>query len=179
MEGMIRVGDFAKKVGCTNQNIYKHLRTYAKELEGHVYEARRGKVLDEYAQEFIRSVMYPKELGEPSLVEEINSLRQQLFLASQETAKLVKEKTVLEAERDKALLDAGENQRLLQASTEDLTEAREEAQKALQEAAEAAEREKATLAALEAEKAENEALKAKYDALKKRNLLDRILNRGV
>lgn len=176
---MIRVRDFAKEVGCTPQNIYLHLKNYATELEGHTAKDRRGTLLDEYAQEFIRGVMYPKELGDNALMAEVNDLRGKLFVATQEVARLTTENTVLAGERDRALLDAGEQQRLLQASSEDLAAAREEAQKAIQEATEAAEREKATLAALEAEKAENEALKAKYDALKKRNLLDRIFNRGV
>lgn len=193
MNGPIRVSDYAKMVGCTNQNIYKHLRNYAKELEGHVHETRRGKVLDEYAQEFLRSVMYPKELGDASLVEEINDLRRQLFLASQETTRLLKEVTVLTGERDKALLDAGEQQRLLEASTADLAAAKADAQAALREAAAVAERERltqealqeateranATQNALDVEKTENEALRAKIEALESRTFLQRLFNLGV
>lgn len=117
-ERLIRVRDFADNCGCTPQNIYLHLKNYAQELEGHTIQGkgRQGILLDEYAQEFLRSIMYPKELTDSAVAQEIEQLRKALALASQENARLLARALSAEAERDKALLDAGENQRLLMAS---------------------------------------------------------------
>lgn len=116
---LIRVSDFARKVGCSPQNIYKHVRNYAAELEGHLHGSRRGLLLDEYAQEFIRGVMYPKEVsGDTALREELEQLRSALFAASQENSRLAVALAQTEGERDKALLEAGQLQKLLTASQE-------------------------------------------------------------
>lgn len=120
-EGMIRVRDFAKNCGCTPQNIYGHLKTYAVELEGHTFQGkgRQGVLLDEYAQDFIRSVMYPKEISaDNELQRQIEELRTALFRASQETQKMAVTLAQTEGERDKALLEAGQMQTLLTASQE-------------------------------------------------------------
>ncbi len=117
-ERLIRVRDFAENCGCTPQNIYLHLKNYSQELDGHTIQGkgRQGILLDEYAQEFLRSVMYPKELTDSAVAQEIEQLRKALALASQENARLLARALSAEAERDKALLDVGENQRLLMAS---------------------------------------------------------------
>lgn len=119
-EGLIRVRDFAKACGCTPQNIYGHLKTYAAELEGHTHQGkgRQGVFLDEYAQEFLRSVMYPKELGDNALMEEINMLRAQLLQMGVENTRLASKLASTEGERDRALLDAGQYQKALTASQE-------------------------------------------------------------
>lgn len=124
---LIRVRDFAESCGCTPQNIYLHLKNYAQELEGHTVQGkgRQGILLDAVAQDFLRSVMYPKELGENPTAQENEKLRVALAQALQENARLLARAISAEGERDKALLDAGEHQRLLMAS-----QAAQEAQEA-------------------------------------------------
>ena len=166
-EGLIRVRDFAQACGCTPQNIYGHLKTYAAELEGHTHQGRgrQGVLLDEFAQDFLRSVMYPKELGDNALMDEINQLRQDLVQASQENSRLAVRLAATESERDRALLDAGQYQKALTASQEaeeakaaELAEAKEDAEKLRNKLQAAEDREKALMG---------------------RGLLARILNKGV
>lgn len=119
-KGLIRVRDFAQACGCTPQNIYGHLKTYAADLEGHTFQGkgRQGVLLDEFAQDFLRSVMYPKELGDNALMEEINMLRGQLLQMGVENTRLASKLAATEGERDRALLDAGQFQKALTASQE-------------------------------------------------------------
>lgn len=120
-ETLIRVRDFAQRCGCTPQNIYGHLKTYAAELEGHTHQGRgrQGIYLDPYACEFLRSVMYPKEVTDNALMDEINQLRQELMQAGMEITKLSTKLVNVEAERDRALLDAGNFHKQLKAAREE------------------------------------------------------------
>lgn len=135
---LMRVRDFAQRCGCTPQNVYGHLRTYAEDLAGHTYQGRgrQGVLLDDYAQEFLRSVMTPREVADSALMDEINMLRGELLKAGMTNASLATKLANVEAERDRALLDAGQFQKQLTASREE-EEARklelEEAQFKLQE----------------------------------------------
>lgn len=52
-EGAVTVKQLADRLGCTNKNIYLHIKKNAKELEGHIYKKNRFWRLDEYAQNFI------------------------------------------------------------------------------------------------------------------------------
>lgn len=137
-EGLIRVRDFAQACGCTPQNIYGHLKTYAAELEGHTHQGRgrQGVLLDEFAQDFLRSVMYPKELGDNVLAEEIEKLRAQVLQLGLKNTELSSRLALTEGERDKAVYEAGHYQRALAASKEAeeakdaaLVEAKDEADK--------------------------------------------------
>lgn len=121
---LIRVRDFAKQCGCTPQNVYLHLKNYAKELDGHVITGpgRTGALLDDFAQDLIRSRMYPKELSDDAATKEINRLRAAVTAAAQERADLYKQISTIEHERDNALKLAGENQLLLDANTQELKE---------------------------------------------------------
>lgn len=146
-EGLIRVREFADECGCTPQNIYLHLKNYAAELEGHTYKGRRGILLDAYAQDFIRQAMYPKELSTDNSVqklqEEVAELRGALFQANRQGMELAAKLAATEGERDRALIDAGQYQKLLSESTKE-KEAREkelaDARQQAQEEAEKAER---------------------------------------
>lgn len=119
-EKLIKIRDFAEANGCTPQNIYLHLKTYAQELEGHLIKGkgRQGVLLDEFAQDFLKSVMYPKELGENITAQENEKLRAALAQALQENARLLSRALTAEHERDQAMLREGESQRLLTASQE-------------------------------------------------------------
>lgn len=136
----IRVREFAEKCGCSPQNVYLHLKNHAEELEGHLLKDRRGTLLDDYAQDFIRQAMYPKELSADNSVqkleEQVAELRTALFTAGQENLKLSSKLLETEGERDRALLDAGQYQKLLKASEEaeeakerELEDLRKDAQK--------------------------------------------------
>lgn len=160
-EVLIRVRDFAKNCGCTPQNIYGHLKTYATELEGHTFQGkgRQGVLLDGYAQDFIRSVMYPKEVSaDTELQQQVEELRTALFHASQESQRLAVTLAQTEGERDKAMLEAGQLQRLLVAS--------EEAEKAR----------KAEVAELREQLQQAD---ARYAATMKRGLWARLTNKEV
>ena len=117
---LMKVRDFALLSGCTPQNVYGHLRTYAEELEGHLVKGkgRQGIYLDEFAQDFVRSVMYPKDLAPAAAAEEIEALRQQLLQLGLANTELASKLARTEGERDKAMLEAGESQRLLLVSRE-------------------------------------------------------------
>lgn len=169
---MIRVKEFADKVGCSPQNIYLHLKNYAAELEGHTEKGRRGILLDEYACEFIRGVMYPKEISaDNEVMEEVNRLRAQLLQMGMENAHLAAKLASVEGERDRAMLEAGQYQKALTASTQEL----EDAQQAAQQAAEDAENLRERLAAEEAVRAEAE---SQIAALKGRNIWQRLTRKG-
>lgn len=178
-EGMIRVRDFAKNCGCTPQNIYGHLKTYAVELEGHTFQGkgRQGVLLDEYAQDFIRSVMYPKEVSvDNELQRQIEELRTALFRASQETQKMAVALAKTEGERDKAVLEAGQMQKLLTASEEARTAELQQASEALEQMRkEAFQR----LEEAEAAQAREDELQRKYDAMMRRGFWARLTNKEV
>ena len=179
-EGLIRVRDFAQRCGCTPQNIYGHLKTYARELDGHTFQGkgRQGVLLDAYAQDFLRSIMYPKELADNVLAEKIAMLQAELLQMGMKNTELAARLATTEGQRDKALLEAGHFQKALMASEEaeaarkaELEEAHQEAAGARQEAQEAQDKAKAAQEALEAAQAQLEALKA-------RSWLDRLLRKG-
>lgn len=137
VEAPIRVREFAKNCGCTPQNIYGHLKTYAADLEGHTFQGkgRQGVLLDGYAQDFLRSVMYPKEIADNALMDEINELRAQVLQLGVKNTELSSKLALTEGERDKAVYEAGYYQRALAASKEAeeakdaaLVEAKEEAE---------------------------------------------------
>ena len=126
--GLIRVRDFAKECGCTPQNIYKHIRNYATELDGHVLDSARGKLLDEFACDFIREAMYPRELDTGSevtkMAQELAELRAAFMKLGQEILRIASELLQTQGERDRALLDLQQHRKLLQAA-EDAEEARQ------------------------------------------------------
>lgn len=180
--GLIRVREFAEKCGCTPQNIYLHMKNYAAELEGHIHEGRRGQMLDAFAQDFIRDVMYPKELATDTTVqklqEEIAELRASLFQASTKSLELASRLAETEGERDRALLDAGQYQKLLVASQEAEAAQKAELIEANEKAAAAAERAAELDRLLGEVQAERDAAVAKNNALKNRGLLARIFRKG-
>ena len=151
---LVKVRDFAQRCGCTPQNIYGHLKTYAADLEGHTFQGkgRQGVLLDEYAQDFLKSIMYPKDLTENVLVVQVNELRGQLMQAETEKLRLGSVLVETQAALDRALIDVRQHQKLLDASqeahqeemkqaTEALEQMRAEAAQRLQEAEMATERE--------------------------------------
>ena len=193
--GLIRVRDFAKEVGCSTQNIYKHIRNYKEELGGHLVQNHHATFLDEEAQDFIRGVMYPKELDiqASGVLVELNELRAEHMRLGAAHAELATKLARTEGERDRALLEAGQYQKALAASqeaeearatelqqahedyrqaSEALEKMRDEAHMRLQEAEAAQAREDELRVQLDAEKAKNA-------ALVNRGLFARIFNKGV
>lgn len=122
--GLKKVRDFAQECGCTPQNIYGHLRTYAADLEGHTFQGkgRQGVLLDEFAQDFLRSVMYPKEISTDTTVtklqEEIAELRAALFRAGTQNMELSARLTSTEGERDRLQFDVKQYKKQLQLAEE-------------------------------------------------------------
>lgn len=184
-DGLMRVRDFAAACGCTPQNIYGHLKTYASDLEGHTFQGkgRQGVLLDGYAQDFLRSVMYPKEIADNALMDEINKLRAQLLQMGVENTRLASQLAATEGERDRALLEAGEFHKALTASQEaeeakdaeiqDLRQKHNQQHLALEKA-----REDALHRQKEADQLREqlEAQQARNAALKNRSLWQRIRN---
>ena len=122
--GYIRVRDFAAENNCTPQNIYKHLRNpnYAAQLDGHVITGpgKQGLLLDDEAQEFLRSIMYPKVITVDSdaLAAENAELRHAMLQLGQENLRLATQLTAVEGKLDRATLESGQLQKLLTASQE-------------------------------------------------------------
>lgn len=189
-QSLKKVRDFAKECGCTPQNIYGHLRTYAAELEGHVFQGkgRQGQLLDEFAQDFLKSVMYPKEISTDATVarmaEEIERLRTALFKASEQSTEMLNELTQVKGENQQLRFDnsnfqerariaeesEAEKTAKLEASQKETAEARQMAQKAQEENQELKRQLDEERAAKEQEMAAREATDAKLaevDALPK------------
>lgn len=189
--GLKKVREFAAECGCTPQNIYGHLRTYAEDLEGHTFQGkgRTGVFLDEYAQEFLRSVMYPKELSTDATVaklqEEVAELRSALFQAMQKDMELSSKLATTEGERDRLQYDVkqykkqlllaettdAEKTAKLETATRELEEAKDfiECQERHLESGEEARRQ--LMEELEAEKQQNQ-------MLRNRNWFDRLIRKG-
>lgn len=133
--GYIRVRDFAQDNNCTAQNIYKHLRKYTQELEGHVITGpgKQGQLLDDEAQTFLRSVMYPKTVtvDNDAMAAEMADMRRALLRTGEENLKLASQLAKVEGERDRALMDAGQYQKLLAASNTEKEAREKEIQKLL------------------------------------------------
>lgn len=190
-QGLKKVRVFAEECGCTPQNIYGHLRTYAEDLEGHTIQGkgRQGLLLDEYAQEFLRSVMYPKELSTDTTVatlqEEIAKLRSALFQAGTQQMEMSARLSATEGERDRLLYDVKSYQkqlRLAEESEADKTARMEAAeQQAAQNAQEAqaqARRADDLERQLDQERAAKEAAEARERALKGRTWWERLTRKG-
>lgn len=191
-QGWMRVRDYARQNGCTPQNIYKHLRTYAEQLEGHTSQGpgRKGVLLDDFAQEFLRGVMYPKEVAADDTITrlqaELDEARSALFAAMQEDMKHRTKIAQLEADNEKMSFELSANLKALAASNEErdaqaaelqqaveerekaaaeLEQMRVEAQKRRQEAEEAEERKMYALEAQRAAEDARAATEAKLNAL--------------
>lgn len=186
-EVLVRVRDFAQRCGCTPQNIYGHLKTYAADLKGHTFQGkgRQGVLLDEFAQDFLKSVMYPKDLSENTLQIQINELRGQLMQAETEKLRLGSLLVQMEAERDRALIDNKQYQKLLKASEEaeeakdkELDQVKADKAAAVEEAQNARKEVDQLHLDLEQEKALRAAAEAENQALKGRRLWERIIRKG-
>ena len=176
---MIRVREFADQCNCTPQNIYQHLKNYAAELEGHTQQGRRGILLDEYACDFLRSVMYPKEISaDTEVMEELNRLRAQLLQVGMKNTELSSRLAQVEGERDRAMLEAGEHQKQLLALTEHQEEQEQALDQARKDAEAAAQRAAELEQQLQAEMAARAEAEGKYDAVKKMKPLKRLFWKG-
>ena len=176
---MIRVREFAEQCNCTPQNIYQHLKNYATELEGHTQQGRRGILLDEYACDFLRSVMYPKEISaDTEVMEELNRLRQNLLDMGMKNAALASRLAEVEGDRDRALLEAGEHQKQLLALTAHQEEQEQALEQARQDAEAAAQRSAELEEQLRAEKAARAEAEEREQRLKSRNWFERLTRKG-
>jgi len=114
----LKIGDFARQVGCTPANIYRYAKAYPEELGPEMVKQGRFTVISPAGQDFIRSQMYPKTLSESASQEQVTKLMAALSAADHKAAELQQQLFVVEGERDKALLEAGQYQRALEASHE-------------------------------------------------------------
>lgn len=182
--GYIRVRDFAAENNCTPQNIYKHLRNpnYAAHLDGHTITGpgKQGVLLDDDAQAFLRTIMYPKVItvDNDAMAAELAEARHAMLQLGQENLRLASLLATTEGERDRALLDAGQYQKLLTASqeTQEIQEA--ELAQARSEAATLAQEAQTIREELERERALREAAEAREAALKKRSWWERLTRKG-
>ena len=81
---------------------------------------KQGQLLDDEAQAFLRNVMYPKAITVDSdtMAAELAEMRAAMMKMGQENLRLAAELATTQGERDRALLDAGQYQKLLKASQE-------------------------------------------------------------
>lgn len=138
--GWIKATDFARSMGCTPQNIHQRIAEHGEAMAGHIDFEVRGKkkwrILDDFAQDYIRSVMNPKPLSDATLLQELTAVQQDLadvrtayFKLGTEHVEMAAKLSQVEGERDRLKLENGQFQKLLATS--------EEAQKAQKEALDA------------------------------------------
>ena len=188
-DGLIRVREFAEMMGCTPQNIYLHLKNYAKELEGHVIDSRQGKLLDEFACDFLRKVMYPRELDANSetarLNQELNEMRGAFMRVGQENLRIAAELLDTKGNLERSELENQQFRKALKAAEEadaakdaQLEAAHQETAEAVQGRQKAEEDNQELRRLLEQERAEKEAALARETALKQRNWWGRLTRKG-
>lgn len=182
--GYIRVRDFAAENNCTPQNIYKHLRNpnYAAQLEGHTITGpgKQGVLLDDDAQAFLRTIMYPKVITVDSdaLAAENAELRHSLLQLGQENLRLATQLTSVEGKLDRATLESGQLQKLLTASQEAEEAKDAELTQARNDFAELTQKFQAMSEELEQEKSLRVAAETDNKALRSRGLFARIFKVG-
>ena len=117
--------------------------------------------------------MYPKELSTEAsrVMDDLNALRAEYLKLAAKHTELATQLAQTEGERDRALMEAGQSQKLLAASQEqqeqqaqDLAAARQEAQDALKAAQEAQDR--------------AHAAEERLEALRGRSWLERLMRKG-
>ena len=88
---MISIREFAVQHGCTAANIYKHIKAHSEELQDHVIKRGSKKFLDDFAQDYLSSLLTPKPtvtIADQELMDQINELRAKLFAMSEENKQL-------------------------------------------------------------------------------------------
>lgn len=171
---MKKLQDFATECGVTDRAIQKHLKKHESELAGH-FERKgpNGTWLDDFAQEYIRSLMVQQPVVLHDNIAEVQELRAKLedkqnkiellqgFLldAKDEIKTLTDEKYALVAENRRITLLEADNAN----KGKELAQAREEAQTASDE--------------LTAARAELETLRKENDKLRNRKWYQMIFNK--
>ena len=94
---MITIRDFANEKGCTVQNVYKLIKKYSSNLDGHVRKVGSKTFLDDYAQMFLSSYITPKSTvaSNNELMDEINRLRGLLSEADHKNSELIAQNSEL------------------------------------------------------------------------------------
>jgi DNA repair exonuclease SbcCD ATPase subunit len=181
----LKIKDFASMQGVSESIIYRHIRQHKDALGDRVIKRGNATWLTEEGQEYIRGLMtqQPIVVSDGDFQRQLDDLREEnrnLLMA----LNLAKD-TIIELKDGQARLEAAEKEKaLLEETVQDakkeiknlIEEKAVAVAKAHQEAAEAAKRASAMQDDLAAEKAEKEALRAKLDALKQRNIIQRLFN---
>ena len=94
---MTTIRDFANEKGCTVQNIYKLIKRYSSNLDGHIQKIGSKTFLDDYAQMFLSSYITPKSTvaSNNELMDEINRLRGLLSEADHKNSELIAQNSQL------------------------------------------------------------------------------------
>lgn len=189
---MIKLQDFARECGVTDRAIQKHLKTYADELDG-LYERKgpNGTWLSDQACEILRSKMrqMPVVVGDSETQRMVEELREE-NRAVLKALNAAKDK-IIEMQGAQARLEAAEKETtmltgLLQdrnAEIRTLTEEKAQeaarAKEADRRAEQAERREQEAQNRADRAEAERNAEKARNEALMRRGVLARLINREV
>lgn len=94
---MITIRDFANEKGCTVQNVYKLIKRYSSNLDGHIQKIGSKTFLDDYAQMFLSSYITPKSTvaSNSEMMNEINRLRGLLSEADHKNSELIAQNSQL------------------------------------------------------------------------------------
>lgn len=94
---MTTIRDFANEKGCTVQNVYKLIKRYSSNLDGHIQKIGSKTFLDDYAQMFLGSYITPKSTvaSNSELMDEINRLRGLLSEADHKNSELIAQNSQL------------------------------------------------------------------------------------
>ena len=128
---MIKVREFAEKVGCSVQNIYLHMKSNEQELKGHIFKDGRFTLLDDFACDLIRAKMNPKMLdNNDEVMDELNRVRAALLQAGQKNIELATQITNLQGQLERKTFELENIQKALVSSTEEAQKQAEEIAKA-------------------------------------------------
>ena len=116
----LKVKEFAQQQGVSDSIIYRHIRNHKTELGSWVVKKSKATWLTEEAQAYLRSLMVQQPLvvnegGAPYLqeIEELKKKIEQLENRIERKDILIDNLQSREAEKDKRLQEAAENQKLL------------------------------------------------------------------
>lgn len=130
---MISIREYALNHGCTVQNIYKHIKANQEALEGHIHKRGSKKFLDDFAQNYLETLITPKNIivqADEKAIQEINKLRAEIVALNQKIANLSEEKSNLYQE----LADFRQNQPLLENKNQELEKEKNEYKEKFEEA---------------------------------------------
>lgn len=126
---MLSIAEYAKTRHISQTAIRRQLKTYAEELEGHIVETNRRKMLDDDAIAFLDSHRMPREViieqASSEAKKEVEDLKSKLDLMKDQIQLLQGRIISLQDEKMDLIADQTRNQLLLEAKDKEATDLQE------------------------------------------------------